>query len=162
MRCPFCREDNDRVVDSRPGENGAAIRRRRECLACKRRFTTYERVEESPLKVVKKDGRREPYDRAKLKSGVEKACGKLPVSEEQREALVSEVESEIMEKFDREVPSSEIGERIMERLKKLNQVAYVRFASVYREFRDVSGFEDVLKEILKERPQPTSRKAKDE
>lgn len=161
MRCPFCHSYKDRVVDSRPGEGGAIIRRRRECIDCRRRFTTYERVEESSLKVVKKDGRREPYERAKLKAGVETACGKLSVSEEQKEELVSAVESEIREKFDREVPSSVIGEKVMEKLKKLNQVAYVRFASVYREFRDVSGFEDVLKEIVRDRS-PSAKKAKDE
>jgi transcriptional repressor NrdR len=151
MRCPFCRNDASRVVDSRPGEEGASVRRRRECLACKRRFTTYERIEESPLKVVKKDGRREDYDRAKLMSGINKACGKLPISEEQKEAVVSEIENEILEKFEREVPASVIGEKVMAKLKKLNHVAYVRFASVYREFSDISGFADVLQEIARDR-----------
>ena len=151
MRCPFCRVNKDRVVDSRSGENGGTVRRRRECLACRRRFTTYERVEESPLKVIKKDGRRVPYDRAKLRSGVDKACWNLQVSQPDIDKLVSEVESEAIEKYEREVPSSVLGELVMSKLRKLDQVAYVRFASVYKEFKDVSEFQELMQEFIKGR-----------
>jgi transcriptional repressor NrdR len=151
MRCPFCREDNDRVVDSRSGEDGITIRRRRECLACKRRFTTYERVEENPLRVIKKDGRRVPYEREKIRRGIEKACWNLNVSIEHIDKMVSAVESEAFEKYDREVPSSYLGELLMRELRKVNQVAYVRFASVYKEFKDVSEFMEVLEEFMKGR-----------
>lgn len=151
MRCPFCRVDNDRVVDSRAGDDGATIRRRRECLNCKRRFTTYERIEENPLRVVKKDGRRTPYEREKLRRGIEKACWNLAISAEQIDNVVAAVEGEAFEKFDREVPSNYLGELIMRELRKLNHVAYIRFASVYKEFKDVSEFMDVLEEFLKGR-----------
>ena len=151
MRCPFCREDNDRVVDSRSGEDGVTIRRRRESLACKRRFTTYERVEENPLRVIKKDGRRVPYEREKLRRGIDKACEKLNISAEQIDRLISTVESEAFEKYEREVPSIYLGELVMREVRKLNQVAYVRFASVYREFKDVSEFMEVLEEFMKGR-----------
>lgn len=151
MRCPFCRVDNDRVVDSRSGEDGTAIRRRRECLACKRRFTTYERVEETPLRVIKKDGRRVPYARDKIQRGIEKACWNLNVSGQQVDQIVSAVESEAFEKYDREVPSSYLGELVMRELRKLNQVAYVRFASVYKEFKEVGEFIEVLEEFVKGR-----------
>jgi len=151
MRCPFCRVDNDRVVDSRSGEDGVTIRRRRECLACKRRFTTYERVEENPLRVIKKDGRRVPYEREKIRRGIEKACWNLNVSVEHIDTMVAKVESDAFEKFDREVPSSYVGELIMRELRKVNQVAYVRFASVYKEFKDVSEFMEVLEEFVKGR-----------
>jgi transcriptional repressor NrdR len=151
MRCPFCRQDSDRVVDSRSGEDGATIRRRRECLLCKKRFTTYERVEENPLRVIKKDGRRVPYEREKIRRGLEKACWNLNVSVEQIDKIVSTVESEAFEKYDREVPSSYLGELIMRELRKVNQVAYVRFASVYKEFKDVSEFMEVLEEFMKGR-----------
>ncbi len=149
MRCPFCRIDNDRVVDSRAGEEGAIIRRRRECLACKRRFTTYERVEENPLKVIKKDGRRVPYEREKIRRGLEKACWNLNVSVEHIDKILVIVETEAFERYDREVPSSYLGELVMRELRKLNQVAYVRFASVYKEFKDVSEFMEVLQEFMK-------------
>ena len=151
MRCPFCRVDNDRVVDSRTGEDGATIRRRRECLACKRRFTTYERIEENPLRVIKKDGRRVPYEREKIRRGVEKACWNLPVSADQIDQVVSAVETDAFDKFEREVPSSFLGELIMRELRKLNQVAYIRFASVYREFKDISEFMGVMEEFIKGR-----------
>ena len=151
MRCPFCRQDNDRVVDSRSGEDGVTIRRRRECSSCKRRFTTYERVEENPLRVIKKDSRRVPYERDKMRRGIERACWNLNVSIEQIERMVSAVESEAFEKYEREVPSSFLGELVMRELRKVNQVAYVRFASVYKEFKDVSEFMEVLEEFVKGR-----------
>ena len=151
MRCPFCRQDKDRVVDSRSGEDGVTIRRRRECLACKRRFTTYERVEENPLRVIKKDGRRVPYEREKLKRGIERACWNLKVSVPQIDLMVSTVESDAFEKHEREVPSSYLGELAMRELRKISQVAYVRFASVYKEFKDVSEFMEVLQEFVKGR-----------
>ena len=151
MRCPFCRQDNDKVVDSRSGDDGAAIRRRRECIACKRRYTTYERVEENPLRVIKKDGRRVSYDREKIRRGIERACWNLSVSVEQIDQMMSHIESEAFEKFDREVPSSFLGELVMRELRKVNQVAYVRFASVYKEFKDVSEFMEVLQEFVKGR-----------
>ena len=140
MRCPFCKVDNDKVVDSRSSGDGAVVRRRRECLACARRYTTYERVEDSPLRVVKKDGSRVPFDREKILLGVRKACEKRPVSAEQIEEVVRTIEDDINKNYDREVPSSAIGEMVMERLKKVDSVAYVRFASVYREFKDPDDF----------------------
>lgn len=151
MRCPFCRQDTDRVVDSRSGEEGATIRRRRECLACKRRFTTYERVEENPLRVIKKDGRRMPYEREKLRRGIERACWNLNVSLEQVDTITNMVETEAFEQHDLEVPSSFLGELVMRELRKVNQVAYVRFASVYKEFKDVSEFMALLGEFMKGR-----------
>ena len=149
LRCPFCRTDNDRVVDSRSGEDGITIRRRRECLDCKRRFTTYERVEDTPLRVVKKDGRRVPYERENIRRGIEKACEKLNVSAAQIDGMIGAIEGEAFEKFDREVQSMVLGELVMRELRKVNQVAYVRFASVYKEFKDVSEFMEVLEEFLK-------------
>ncbi len=140
MRCPFCDHPEDKVVDSREAQDGRATRRRRECLACGRRFTTYERIDEILPQIVKKDGRRETYDRDKIVKGLEIACQKRPVSREQIEALVAAVERQLQEVGDREVRSSVIGETVMARLKDLDPVAYVRFASVYREFRDVKDF----------------------
>ncbi len=140
MRCPFCDHPEDKVVDSREAQDGRATRRRRECLACGRRFTTYERVDEVLPQIVKKDGRRESYDRDKIVKGLEIACQKRPVSREQIEALVASVERQLQEMGEREVRSSVIGETVMARLKDLDPVAYVRFASVYREFRDVKDF----------------------
>ena len=140
MRCPFCGSNTEKVVDSREGRNGAVIRRRRHCLQCHRRFTTYERIEEIQFMVVKKDGRREPFDRNKILSGLLKATQKRPVSVNQLEAIVEQVEALLAEKPDREIASSEIGERLMQRLHDLDPVAYVRFASVYRQFKDVSDF----------------------
>jgi len=140
MRCPFCDHPEDKVVDSREAQDGRATRRRRECLSCGRRFTTYERIDEILPQIVKKDGRRETYDRDKIVKGLEIACQKRPVSREQIEALVAAVERQLQEVGDREVRSSVIGETVMARLKELDPVAYVRFASVYREFRDVKDF----------------------
>lgn len=150
MRCPFCRVDNDRVIDSRASQDGFAIRRRRECLACKRRYTTYEKLEEPALKVVKKDGLRMPFERDKIKRGLEKACYKRPVSDEQIEALVSAIENDVLAEADSEVETRRLGELVMQRLRDLDQVAYVRFASVYREFKDVQDFVDELGPILAE------------
>ena len=150
MRCPFCRVDNDRVIDSRAGDDGNIIRRRRECLGCKKRFTTYERVERQLLTVVKKDGEREPFDRDKIKRGLAKACWKRPVSEEDIESVVSSLEAELYGGLEGELPSEAIGERLMELLRQLDQVAFVRFASVYREFKDVRDFVDELEPILAE------------
>ena len=148
MKCPFCGHQEDKVVDSRASSDGVSIRRRRECLGCAKRFTTYEHVEEQPLMVVKKDGRREPFDRHKLISGLVKACEKRPVSMEKLEELVDEVEREISQEYEHEVTSREIGERLMKKLHALDPVAYVRFASVYREFKDVEQFMRELKDLL--------------
>jgi transcriptional repressor NrdR len=150
MRCPFCRADNDRVIDSRAGDDGASIRRRRECLACRRRYTTYERVERQLLTVVKKGGERQPFDRDKIKRGLAKACWKRPVTAEDIEAVVTALESELYGTYENEVSSGVLGERLMELLKTLDPVAYVRFASVYREFKDVRDFVDELEPILAE------------
>ncbi len=154
MRCPFCRADNDRVIDSRAGDDGASIRRRRECLACRRRFTTYERIERQLLTVVKKGGIRDPFDRDKIKRGLAKACWTRPISEEDIEAVVAALEAELYGTGESEIPSQVIGERLMELLKLLDQVAYVRFASVYREFKDVRDFVDELEPILAQSPRP--------
>jgi transcriptional repressor NrdR len=140
MRCPYCGHAEDKVVDSREAQDGQATRRRRECLGCARRFTTYERIEEVLPQVVKKDGRREPFDRAKIVDGVEIACQKRPVSAEQIEALVSGVERHLQELGEREIRTTVIGEAVMRGLRELDEVAYVRFASVYRAFRDVGEF----------------------
>ena len=149
MRCPFCREDNDRVIDSRASEDGFAIRRRRECLNCKNRYTTHERLEDMAIKVVKKHGEREPFSRDKMRRGLEKACWKRPISDEQIDAIVMAVESDTFANGDSEVSSKQLGEMVMERLGRLDQVAYVRFASVYREFEDVRDFVDELQPMLK-------------
>ena len=154
MKCPFCGHLEDKVVDSRASSDGAAIRRRRECLSCQRRFTTYEHVEEQQLMVSKKDGRREPFDRAKLLGGLVKACEKRPVSMDQLEELVDDLERDLTASFEREVPTSAIGERVMKRLHDLDPVAYVRFASVYREFKDVEQFMRELKELLAQKAAP--------
>lgn len=148
MKCPFCGHQEDKVVDSRGSGDGSSIRRRRECLGCGKRFTTYEHVEEQPLMVVKKDGRREPFDRHKLLGGLVKACEKRPVSMDDLEKLVDELERELSQQFEREVPSREVGERVMKKLHALDPVAYVRFASVYREFKDVEQFMRELKDLL--------------
>ncbi len=152
MKCPFCHADNDRVTDSRATEDGAAIRRRRECLDCEKRFTTYERVERTTVKVVKKDGSRVPFDRDRLKLGLEKACWKRPVSEAQLEEVISAVENDIEANFDNEVESRYIGELVMKHLRALDQVAYVRFASVYRQFKDVHDFVDELRAMSADKP----------
>jgi transcriptional repressor NrdR len=148
MRCPQCGYKEDKVVDSRATQEESAVRRRRECLKCGKRFTTYEYVEEVSLMVIKKDGRREPFDRKKMLSGMIKACEKRPVGMERMEEIATQVERAIQKKSDREVSSSKIGELIMEKLKQLDDVAYVRFASVYRQFKDVGQFMEELKGIL--------------
>jgi len=148
MICPFCGTNEDKVIDSREAAEGAAVRRRRECLKCQRRYTTYERLEESPLLVVKRDGRRESFDRKKILSGVLKACEKRPIPMDQMEAIVDEVEREIGRQFEKEVSSVEIGQRVMQRLAELDDVAYVRFASVYRSFKDINQFMKELRDLL--------------
>jgi transcriptional repressor NrdR len=148
MRCPHCGYREDKVVDSRATQEESAIRRRRECLKCGKRFTTYEYVEEVSLMVIKKDGRREPFDRKKMLSGIIRACEKRPVSMEKMEEIATQVERTIQKKSDREVSASKIGELVMEKLKQLDDVAYVRFASVYRQFKDVGQFMEELKGIL--------------
>ena len=149
MKCPFCGNENTRVIDSRPAEENNSIRRRRVCDICEKRFTTYEKVETIPLIIIKKDNNRETYDRAKIEAGVLRACHKRPISANQIEKLVDEVETEIFKMEDKEIPSQMIGEYVMEKLKELDAVAYVRFASVYREFKDVNTFMDELKKIFK-------------
>ncbi len=149
MRCPFCNEGESKVLDSRSAEDGRAIRRRRECLICTRRFTTYEKIDEIPLVVVKKDGKREVFDRSKLLGGVIKACEKRPITMSQMEELVDSVERDLRNSMDPEVTSDQIGEMVMESLKELDQVAYVRFASVYRQFKDVGNFIHELEKLLK-------------
>ena len=149
MKCPFCGHIEDKVVDSRESKEGDSIRRRRECLSCERRFTTYERVDEIPYMVVKKDGRRERFDRQKVLSGLLRACEKRPVSMTQMEDVVREVETMVMESAERECPSKEIGQIVMKRLRELDKVAYVRFASVYLDFKDIKEFMDELKDLLK-------------
>jgi transcriptional repressor NrdR len=148
MRCPFCGDENTRVIDSRPADDGSSIRRRRQCDECSKRFTTYEKVEAIPLVVIKKDNNREPYDRAKIEAGVFRSCHKRPISVDQMKALVDEVETAIFNMEEKEIKSSAIGEILMDKLKDLDAVAYVRFASVYREFKDVNTFMDELKKIL--------------
>ncbi|MBI5775901.1 MAG: transcriptional repressor NrdR [Nitrospirae bacterium] len=151
MKCPFCDDLEDKVVDSRMAKEGEMIRRRRECLSCKRRYTTYERIEESLPMVVKKDGRREPFDRTKILSGLKKACEKRPISVATIEAVTDRIEKRIQEMGETEIPSREVGEQIMKELHNLDQVAYVRFASVYREFKDIDQFMDELKTLARER-----------
>ena len=149
MKCPYCNQDNTHVVDSRPVDENTAIRRRRMCDECGKRFTTYEKVETIPLIVIKKDQNREQYERSKIEAGVLRACHKRPVSAEQIHELVDAVETEIFNMEEREIPSSVIGEIVMDKLKELEAVAYVRFASVYREFKDVNTFMDELKKMMK-------------
>ena len=151
MRCPYCGATEDKVIDSRIVKDGTAIRRRRECLKCGRRFTTYEYIEKSPIMLIKRDGRREPFDRAKLLNGITTACHKRPIPREKIEELVDEVESIIMDLGKLEVPSMEIGEEVMKRLKKLDEVSYVRFASVYRDFKDKNEFFEELKKLIEGR-----------
>jgi len=152
MRCPYCGQGDDRVVDSRESREGAVIRRRRECNACRRRFTSYETVEEIPLLVVKKDGRRESFDRNKLLRGLMKACEKRPVETKTLEEICDALEAEISAREPREMTTAELGARIMDKLKDLDQVAYVRFASVYRHFEDLGDFVDELKALLGRAP----------
>ena len=148
MKCPFCGSADSKVIDSRPTDEGERIRRRRECLACEKRFTTYEVVETTPLMVIKRDGSREAFDRAKLLSGMLKSCEKRPVSLSTLETAVAEIETNLQNSLEREVPSTNIGEYAMEKLKDIDQVAYVRFASVYRQFKDINSFLSELKTIL--------------
>jgi len=150
MKCPFCAHIDDKVVDSRTIKDGGLIRRRRECLSCTKRFTTYERIEEIPLMVVKKDGRREAFDRSKIVIGILKACEKRPVGIEQIEDMVDSIEKGISGSMEKEVSSNIIGSMIMDELKNLAEVAYVRFASVYRQFKDINEFKDVLKTLDQE------------
>jgi transcriptional repressor NrdR len=148
MRCPFCQEPENKVIDSRESHEGVVIRRRRECLGCQRRFTTYERVEELTPLIVKKDGRRESFDRDKLLLGLKKACEKRPVSAEQLEEVIIQIERGLQGKGEKEIPSSFLGEQVMRKLQALDEVAYVRFASVYRSFRDIAEFMSELKDLL--------------
>lgn len=148
MKCPFCNQDNTRVVDSRPADDNCSIRRRRLCDECGKRFTTYEKVETIPLIVIKKDQTREQYDRSKVEAGVLRACYKRPIPVQKIQEMIDSVETELFNREDREIESKMIGEIVMDRLKDLEAVAYVRFASVYREFKDVNTFMDELKKIL--------------
>ena len=160
MRCPFCGHLEDKVVDSRESKDGDSIRRRRECILCGRRFTSYERIDEIPYMVVKKDGRRETFERNKIMAGLLRACEKRPISAVQLEAIVSEVEKAVQDSSDREYSTSEVGKIIMRRLKVLDKVAYVRFASVYLEFEDVSEFMTELKYLVRSRDKVVEKKAK--
>lgn len=148
MKCPFCGEDDTRVIDSRPADENMSIRRRRQCDKCQKRFTTYEKVEAIPLVVIKKDQTREPYDRTKIEKGVFRSCHKRPISVPQMNHLVDQVEAKVFSKEEREIPSSYIGELVMRYLEELDAVAYVRFASIYREFKDVDTFMEELKKFL--------------
>ncbi|CFX57037.1 ATP-cone [Syntrophomonas zehnderi OL-4] len=147
MRCPYCREADSRVIDSRACEDGLSIRRRRECIVCKRRFTSYERVEERPLLVIKKGGTREPFDRNKLLNGISRACEKRPVSIEAIENIVAQIELDLRDVNEREISSMVIGEMVMDRLRDLDEVAYVRFASVYRQFTDLNSFINTIDQM---------------
>lgn len=149
MRCPFCKSNRDRVVDSRTSQDGASVRRRRKCLGCKRRFTTYERVEMIPRMVIKKNGDRESFSRTKILRGVAKACEKRNIAMDRLEELVDRVEAKVYDQYEREAPVHAIGELVSNELKELDQVAFVRFASVYRRFEDISGFEKVLSALLR-------------
>ena len=151
MKCPFCLHEDDKVIDSRSSNEGKSVRRRRECMKCKKRLTTYEYVEEVPLMVIKKDGRRESFDRNKIISGILKACEKRPVSVEKVETLVDRVEKELQKSFDKEVKAKDVGELVMDHLHKLDEVAYVRFASVYRQFKDMNQSMKELKDLLSKR-----------
>ncbi|HEV2175174.1 MAG TPA: transcriptional regulator NrdR [Nitrospira sp.] len=151
MKCPFCNHLHDKVVDSRESKEGDAIRRRRECLGCERRYTTYERIDEVPYMVVKKDGRREKFDRQKVLAGLLKACEKRPVSMGKLSEMVNEVESKVSDSPDREISTMEIGEFLMDRLRDLDKIAYVRFASVYRDFQDEQAFFNELKNLMRQK-----------
>ena len=151
MKCPYCSYLESKVVDSRPADEGASIRRRRECLACHKRFTTYETMETLPLMVVKKDGSRQSFDRNKVLGGLVRACEKRPVPYHALEELVGEIEQVLQNQMEREIPSAQIGELVMERLKKLDEVAYVRFASVYRQFKDINTFMHELNKLLEDK-----------
>ena len=148
MKCPFCGKENTKVIDSRPADDNSSIRRRRQCDVCCKRFTTYEKVETIPLIVIKKDDNREPYDREKIQGGIIRSCHKRPVSANQISEMVEDIENQIFNMEEKEIPSSTIGELVMDKLKDVDQVAYVRFASVYREFKDVNTFMHEIKKIL--------------
>jgi len=154
MKCPFCRVDNDRVIDSRSSQDGLAIRRRRECVSCGRRFTTYERPEETTIKVIKKDGSRVPFEREKIKRGLERACWKRPISSRQIETTTTAIENDVYQQFESEVQSRQLGDLVMRYLRDLDEVAFVRFASVYRQFNDVYDFFEELKPMLDEARRP--------
>ncbi len=151
MRCPYCSYGESKVIDSRPAEEGTSIRRRRECLECHKRFTTFEVMETLPVVVIKKDGSRQSFDRGKVMGGLIRACEKRPVSYQTLEGLVNEIEQTLQNQIDREIRSSQIGELVLERLKKLDEVAYVRFASVYRQFKDIDTFMAELNKLLEEK-----------
>ena len=151
MKCPFCNYSESKVIDSRPAEEGATIRRRRECLACQKRFTTYEIVERLPLLVIKKDGSRQSFDKVKLLNGMVRACEKRPVHIADLEKIADDIEHELQSYLEREVPSEKIGIMVMDRLKHLDEVSYVRFASVYRQFKDINTFMEELNKLLKEK-----------
>ncbi len=151
MKCPFCGGSESKVIDSRPTEDNSKIRRRRECLSCNKRFTTYEIIESVPFIVIKKDKSRESFDRNKILNGLLKACEKRPISYEKLDSIASEIETDLQNSLDREIPSYRIGELIMEKLKALDEVAYVRFASVYRQFGDIDSFMDELKAMLNDK-----------
>ena len=149
MKCPFCEYEESKVIDSRPTDEGEAIRRRRECLKCGKRFTTYEKIENIPLMVIKKDGSRQMFDRQKLLNGIMRACEKRPVSTSDMEHIVNEIESSTQNLLEREISSQKIGEMVMERLPEIDEVAYVRFASVYRQFKDINTFVEEVNKLLK-------------
>jgi transcriptional repressor NrdR len=151
LKCPFCGHSESKVVDSRPTDEEAAIRRRRECEKCTKRFTTYEKIEEMPLIIVKKDGSREVYQRSKIMNGLLRACEKRPISVSQIEAIVDDIEKELYNSMEKEIDSKKIGEMLMNRLKKIDDVAYVRFASVYRQFKDINTFLEELNKLINER-----------
>ena len=151
MKCPYCAFAESKVIDSRPAEEGATIRRRRECLNCQKRFTTYETMERLPLLVIKRNGTRQPFDKVKLVEGLIRACEKRPVALGDLEAIASEIEQELQNRMEREISAIEIGEMIMDRLRGLDEVAYVRFASVYRQFRDINTFRDEVNKLLTEK-----------
>ncbi|MCI6019115.1 MAG: transcriptional regulator NrdR [Clostridiales bacterium] len=148
MKCPFCGVQETKVIDSRPADDNSSIRRRRQCESCGKRFTTYEKVETIPLIVIKKDNNREPYDRSKIEKGIIRSCNKRPISGDQINKLLNDIETEVFKCDEREIPASRIGEIVMDKLKALDPVAYVRFASVYRDFKDVNTFMDEIKKIL--------------
>ena len=151
MKCPFCGDLDNKVIDSRVSKDGSVIRRRRECIECSRRFTTYEHIEEIPIMIIKKDGRREVFSRDKVRSGMQRACQKLDISMNVIEDFIDDLERDLRETGEKEIPSREVGEKVMARLHTLNDIAYVRFASVYREFKDVNDFVSELKSLLSER-----------
>lgn len=150
MKCPYCGTNDSKVIDSRPAEEGTTIRRRRECLSCKKRFTTYEVIERMPLVVIKRDGSRQSFDKIKLINGMVRACEKRPVTLSQLEAIADSIEQELQSGVEREISSSDIGEMVMVRLKDVDEVAYIRFASVYRSFKDINSFMDELKRLMME------------